>query len=110
MSAPTWLLLKWCFTSTETVGLLETGAQDGHLDFHTAPELCTNMVWTEELIFEAKTKHKQKKVVYFFCIDIYRTTKWSPQIETFVHYLRLDNNNNNFSSVLLYVHRDRTNY
>ena len=27
-------------TSTETVGLLGTGAQDGHLDFHTAPELC----------------------------------------------------------------------
>ena len=24
---------------TETVGLLGTGAQDGHLDFHTAPEL-----------------------------------------------------------------------
>ena len=28
------------FTSTETVGLLGTGAQDGHLDFHTVPELC----------------------------------------------------------------------
>ena len=28
-----------CFTSTETVGLLGTGAQDGHLDFHTAHEL-----------------------------------------------------------------------
>ena len=27
------------FTSTETVGLLETGAHDVHLDFHTAPEL-----------------------------------------------------------------------
>jgi len=25
---------------TETVGLLRMGAQDGHLDFHTAPELC----------------------------------------------------------------------
>ena len=33
------LLLKCCFTSTETVGLLGTGAQDGHLDFHTAPGL-----------------------------------------------------------------------
>ena len=33
------LLLKRCFTSTETVGLLGTGAQDVHLDFHTAPEL-----------------------------------------------------------------------
>ena len=25
--------------STETVGLSGTGARDGHLDFHTAPEL-----------------------------------------------------------------------
>ena len=33
------VLLKCCFTSTGTVGLLGTGAQDGHLDFHTAPEL-----------------------------------------------------------------------
>ena len=33
-------LFEGCFTSTETVGLLGTGAQDGHLDFHTAPELC----------------------------------------------------------------------
>ena len=32
-------LVECCFTSTETVGLLGTGAQDVHLDFHTAPEL-----------------------------------------------------------------------
>ena len=33
-------LVECCFTSTETVGLLSgTGAQDGHLDFHTAREL-----------------------------------------------------------------------
>ena len=38
--APVLKLLKCCFTSTETVGLLGMGAQDGHLDFHTAPELC----------------------------------------------------------------------
>ena len=31
---------KYCFTSTETVRLFQgQGAQDGHLDFHTAPEL-----------------------------------------------------------------------
>ena len=34
--------LKCCLTSTETVGLLGTGAQDVHLDFHTAPELCVD--------------------------------------------------------------------
>ena len=32
-------MTKCCLTSTETVGLLGTGAQDGHLDFHTATEL-----------------------------------------------------------------------
>ena len=32
-------LLKCCIASTETVGLLGTGAKDVHLDFHTAPEL-----------------------------------------------------------------------
>ena len=29
------LLVQCCFTSTETVGLLGTGAQDGNLHFHT---------------------------------------------------------------------------
>ncbi len=34
--------LKCCFTSTGTPGLLGTGAQDCHLDFHTAPDLYTH--------------------------------------------------------------------
>ena len=34
-------LVECYFTSTETVGLLGTGAQDVHLDFHTAPEFCS---------------------------------------------------------------------
>ena len=34
------LMMKYCFTSTETVGVLGTEAQDIHLDFHTAAELC----------------------------------------------------------------------
>ena len=33
------LLVECCFTSTETEGLLGTGAQDGHLDFDTAAGL-----------------------------------------------------------------------
>ena len=32
-------LVECCFTSREPVGLLGTGAQDDHLNFHTAPEL-----------------------------------------------------------------------
>ena len=39
------LLLKCCFRSTETVGLLGTGAQDVHLDFHTPPELSNFQCW-----------------------------------------------------------------
>ena len=42
--------LKCCFTSTETVGLLGTGAQDGHLNFHTAPELCC-VLWLWHVIY-----------------------------------------------------------
>ena len=36
---PAFLMLKRFFTSMETVGLLGTAAQDGHLYFHTAPGL-----------------------------------------------------------------------
>ena len=39
LSSVTDWLVECCFTSTETVGLLGTGTQDVHLDFHTAPEL-----------------------------------------------------------------------
>ena len=38
------LSVECCFTSTETVGLLGMGAQDIHLNFHTAPELSTQTV------------------------------------------------------------------
>ena len=33
-------MVQCCFTSTETIRLIRTGAQDGLLDFHTASELC----------------------------------------------------------------------
>ena len=36
------VLLSWYFMSTET--LLRMGAQDGHLDFHPDPELCSCIV------------------------------------------------------------------
>ena len=32
-------MVQCCFTPTETVRLIRRGAHDGHLDFHTAPEL-----------------------------------------------------------------------
>ena len=64
--------VKWCFTSTETVGLLGTGAQDGHLDFHTVPELCRVLLFvlhiytsnnnsmrkTKQTKTEKETEHK----------------------------------------------------
>ena len=45
--------LKCCFTSIETVGLLGTGAQDVHLDFHTAPELCFDWPTFTSLLYSA---------------------------------------------------------
>ena len=47
----TMMMLKCCFTSTGTVGLLGTGAQDVHLDFHTAPELCLKGCWLLKCCF-----------------------------------------------------------
>ena len=54
-SEQAWLQrVECCFTSTETVGLLGTGAQDGHLDFHTAPELCCKGFGGSDEIVRAK--------------------------------------------------------
>ena len=41
--------MKCCFTSTETEGLLGTGAQDV-LNFHTVPELCGSIITVEPSI------------------------------------------------------------
>ena len=38
LSSEDTVLDECCFMSTETICLLGTGAQDGHLDFHIAPE------------------------------------------------------------------------
>ena len=43
------VMMKCCFTSTETIGLLGTGAQDVHLDFHTVPELCKSVLQCKEV-------------------------------------------------------------
>ena len=40
MSLSCWLKHGFTSTGLETVGLIGSGAQDIHLDFHTAPELC----------------------------------------------------------------------
>ena len=45
------MLLKCCFTFTETVGLFGTGAQDVHLDFHTAPELWSVVVFVVDRFY-----------------------------------------------------------
>ena len=37
---PRFFFSSECLMSTETVGLLGTGSQDGHLDFHMALDLC----------------------------------------------------------------------
>ena len=61
------LRLKCCFTSTETVGLLRTGAQDVHLDFHTAPEFW--VVFHPALILEFLLFSNLQDSVHFLPIS-----------------------------------------
>ena len=44
-------LVECCFTSIQTVGLLGTGAQDGHLDFHTQLLSSVLYVWPAAAIY-----------------------------------------------------------
>ena len=60
--------LKCCFTSRETVGLLGKGAQDAHLGFRTAPELCTGAADSaaDKLrLFDAQTKRKRTLLILY---------------------------------------------
>ena len=55
VSAHSIMMMKCLFASTETVGLLGTGAQDGHLDFHTASsECCFTSTETIRLIMDGE--------------------------------------------------------
>ena len=67
--------LKFCFTSTETVGLLGTGAQDVHLDFYTAPELClvcsaTDLLYSQSVAWTSRLQNahlwRSVRVASFF--------------------------------------------
>ena len=58
-------VLKCCFTSTETVGLLGTGAQDVHLDFHKAPELCMEVGREGDIYLSLHCHHQND-----FCIKM----------------------------------------
>ena len=62
-------LVECCFTSTENVGLLGTGAQDGHLDFHTAPELCQHL-YSQPLAIIIT-------IIFFFLIFLSRVFAWA---------------------------------
>ena len=57
-------MMKCCITSTETVGLLGMGAQDGHLDFHTAPELWPVGVIIPELDAAKAFSADQDSLIY----------------------------------------------
>ena len=66
-------MVKCRFTSTETVGLLGMGAQDDHLDFHTAPEICEKKKKKKkkgggggvDLMHSVKTFHEE---TYCYCV------------------------------------------
>ena len=49
--------VRCCFTSAETEGLLGAGAQEGHLHFHTAPEL-----WNYRLLLSVALRPQKPKV------------------------------------------------
>ena len=51
------MMVTCCFTSTETVGLLGTGAQDGRLDFHTPPSSDPTSAWLSDFL---TTKSRQQ--------------------------------------------------
>ena len=69
--------MKCYFTSTETVGLLGTGAQDVHLDFHTAwakgkqAKLWLPKYTTQTVISTFRTQHGARGKQVF--TDKYRT-------------------------------------
>ena len=87
--------------STETVGLLGTGAKDVHLDFHTAPELCVIMC---------------ECVLSLLCMTVRLVSPpsmvvshWGVMCVSKEHLSRLGGPSSN-PSVLLYVHRDHKNW
>ena len=64
--------VQCCFTSTETVGLLGTGAQDGHLDFHTPPELVCDCFhwWSLCTLHLLKRPRENFVVVVIVVVDV----------------------------------------
>ena len=84
--------LKCCFTSTETIGLLETGAQDVHLDFHTAPELLS----------------KETPVIYNVSLKVLALV--GKMMMMMNQGLMSLDGRNLIDSVLLYVHRNHEAY
>ena len=66
-------LVECCFTSTETVGLLGTGAQDVHLDFHTPPELYeVSSVVGRTFVEYAQCEVTVSDHYYYYYLDTYK--------------------------------------
>ena len=58
-------MVQYCFTSTETIRFVGRTAQDGHLDTHTAPELCMEVGEREIIYLSLHCHHKND-----FCIKV----------------------------------------
>ena len=86
-----------CCTSTETVGLLRTGARDGHLDFHTAPELWRAMACSAISYGLGEREQELAQL------------QTSPAPIRSVGRIELTQHNtqHEYAEVLLYVHRNR---
>ena len=85
-------LVECCFTSTETVGLVGTGAQDGHLNFHTAPELEERARWSTKIQLEPRARkflrcialYKSYYYYYFIVLAVFGIFEWLVIKEAFV--------------------------
>ena len=86
------LLLKCgCFTSTKTVGLLGTGAQDGHLDFYTAPELENSRRIKPVYMLQRQSGDSQHNTSV---VDEMRQTLNQPLLKQISHNLAKPDNSN----------------
>ena len=69
--------------STETVGLLGSGTQDVHLNFHTAPELCTTTKANRNTTTKANRNLKQiSKTQEEWSVDRVKFSLWEKNKQT----------------------------
>ena len=94
LSAPELRLSSWCWSVAlcppETVGLLGTGAQDVHLDFHTA---CLRNTNHKFMFLVTRTYIPLANVILVCCVEVYGNMWMDEQNNPtlFVHFICMYN-------------------